>query len=135
MTASIGVARRVGAVAVGLGLGGAMLLPYVGGHPEPHADHAAHHGGVLGMVGDTHMEIVWRDGRVDVFVSDAYRRPLRARGGELTFEGEEEGPAVPLTRTGTYLTAPDDARCGVVTCNVVLEDGAEVYMTAARPAG
>ena len=49
----------------------------------PHMDHAPRHGGLVGMSGDVHLELVARDGdgppprgRWDVYLSDAYRTPL-----------------------------------------------------------
>lgn len=45
--------------------------------PEAHQDHDARHGGVLTMEGDVHIEIVVSaDGAIDLYLSDAARRPI-----------------------------------------------------------
>ena len=51
--------------------------PSAGGTAEPHSDHNPHHRGVLMMNGDLHFEtVVEESGKVSVYFSDAYRRPL-----------------------------------------------------------
>ncbi len=129
MTPAMRRTQRLGALALGLGLGLAMVGRYAwtGHGGAAHADHAPHHGGVLGMVGDVHLEVVRRDGVIEVYLSDAYRRPLPARGGRLVFE---DGPTVPLVRNGRYLTAADHPRFDTVTCLVERTDGTTVEMSA-----
>ena len=129
MTRGRTIAARAGAAAVGLGLGALIFVRYGWLAPPraAHTDHAPRHGGVLGMVGDVHMEIVRRDGAIHVYLSDAHRRPLRAEGGQIAFEG---GPAVPLVWDQDHLTAPDDRRFDFVTCTVVLGTGEELNMSA-----
>lgn len=119
----------VGAALLGLALGVAPVLRYRYGAPHPtgHMDHGARHGGVLGMVGDHHIEVARDAGRVHVYVSDAYRRPVEPRGGRLQFEG---GGDVPLTPDGVRLSAPDDPRFDTVTCAIELAGGAVLEMTA-----
>lgn len=56
------------------------------GRAEPHADHDARHGGTLVMVDDHHLEIVTADGRIEVYVTDALRRPLQPSGGSVFFD-------------------------------------------------
>ena len=80
---------RASAIVVGSIL---ALLPFLvygtSGHPHaPHADHAPRHGGDLFMLGDYHVEIVQRGQRVELFVSDAVRRPLQPEAGSVAFEG------------------------------------------------
>src|SRR5437899_12813494 len=42
-------------------------------------DHTPHHGGVVGMAGDLHLEaLAAPDGRVRVYLTDFWRRPLPA---------------------------------------------------------
>lgn len=48
-----------------------------GSDPKAHQDHNPRHGGVVTMEGDNHVEIVvGPDGAVDLFVSDAVRKPI-----------------------------------------------------------
>lgn len=56
------------------------------GRAEPHADHGARHGGTLVMVDDHHLEIVTADGRLEVYVTDALRRPVQPSGGSARFD-------------------------------------------------
>lgn len=83
------------AVALGLLLATFPFLQYlpvahVGG--GAHSDHSAHHGGIVGMVGDYHLELVVGTNEVSLYVSDAYRRPLHPRGGSIRFDDEGELP-------------------------------------------
>jgi hypothetical protein len=55
----------------------------------PHSDHEARHGGQVAMVGDHHLELVQSGGEVAVYLSDAWRRPLRPRGVSVAFDGAE----------------------------------------------
>lgn len=122
-------AGRGGALALGLLLGALMFVRYgwLAPHGKAHTDHAARHGGVLGMVGDLHLEIVRGGGRITVYVSDAQRRAVRARAGRVEFD---EGPTVPLTWDGTRLVAPDAPEYDTVTCTVELMDGETAEMSA-----
>ena len=73
------IGRILAAVAGGVMLASLPVVHFAhlgGGHGESHADHDARHGGQLGMVGDYHIEVVRRRGEVQVFVSDAWRRPV-----------------------------------------------------------
>lgn len=120
--------RLLGAVALGCFLALVPFLRYRYGapHPTAHSDHAARHGGVLGMVGDVHLEVVRRAGSIEVYPSDAYRRPLQAAGGEVVFA---DGRRAPLTWTGTRLEGADLARSDELGCTVVLGDGRSVQMS------
>lgn len=122
--------RRAGAVAVGLALGATWFVRYGAGgaHGDAHQDHTAHHGGIVGMVGDVHMEIVRADDALSVYLSDAYRRPLRARGGTAAFE---HGPTISLTWNGASLSAPDVPQSVFVTCTAHLANGTTVEMSVA----
>lgn len=57
----------------------------------PHMDHDARHGGILLMVGDFHVEVVDGDRTVELFVSDAERRPLRPLAAEASYAGRRQG--------------------------------------------
>jgi len=106
-----------------------MAMP--GGHDHSmaggaHADHSPHHGGQVGMKGDTHVELVsegggsWR-----VFLSDKFRQPVPVTGfagtvvifpdaqDERTLELQAEGDAS-MKATGAQAgRAPVDARVNI----------------------
>jgi hypothetical protein len=63
---------------------------------------------------------VRRDGRVEVYPSDAYRRPLRASGGRVEFG---DGTSAALTWADARLVAPDAPAARTLTCTVFLDDG------------
>jgi len=75
-----------------------------GGRPGLH-DHTPHHGGVVAMVGMRHLEAVAaRNGRLRVYVTDVWRRPLPLAGaaGTVTLD-------LPDGRREVALVARDDA--------------------------
>ena len=89
-----------------------VVPPASGGHDHksgdhshdparPHADHNPKHGGMLGMQGDYHLELVaHHGGDIEVYVYDAYTQPLKVDKGKGTVrlempEGEKE-LAVPI---------------------------------------
>ena len=100
------------------------FLRYVhfGDSSLPHADHAPRNGGVLRMVGDHHLEVRRRLGRIEVFVSDAVRTPVQARAGWVSFAGAEREP---LRADRDRLTGPDRApdRAMRVEIEIELDDG------------
>lgn len=53
----------------------------------PHADHEPRHGGELAMAGDHHIELHRRGTSVEVYVSDASRRPVEPRAVALVIDG------------------------------------------------
>ena len=83
---------RTGAFAAGAML---FLLPFLqsglgdvhGGGGSPHMDHTAHHGGALLMLGDHHLEVVEGPHTVELYVSDAERRPLQPIAATVVFDG------------------------------------------------
>jgi hypothetical protein len=88
--------------------------------PGPHMDHDARHGGSLLMVGDFHVEVVESDRAIELYVSDAERRPLRPRSADATYDGRREGdvrwdsyrlvaPRPPAYRTAEYRIVVDGA--------------------------
>jgi hypothetical protein len=113
--------------AVGAGLFLATLpfwryVPMSGGIGA-HMDHEPRHGGQLGMIGEHHVEVVRRRGRVEVFVSDATRRSVRPRSGTLVFDREQQAP---LTWDDHRMTAADMPAALDVEARVVLDDGSEL---------
>jgi hypothetical protein len=79
------------AAAAGLLLATMPLWRYTpgGGTGEGHQDHEPRHGGQLGMVGDAHIEVVRRLGAVEMYVSDARRRPVQPAAGWVVFDRAE----------------------------------------------
>lgn len=83
-----------------------------------HTDHRSQQGGVLGMVGDYHLELVERDTEFRVYLYDAFTKSLSTDGlsGDLVYSATERtaGQAVasetwlPLKPdpSSTYLVAP-----------------------------
>ena len=120
-------AQLVLACGVGAVLAASPFVRYGAGAPgAPHADHEPRHGGQLGMVGDHHLELVrGRDG-IEVFVSDAWRRPLPARDGTLRFDGRDTRP---LRWSGDRLVGPDVAGSRAVEAVVTLLDGTRLALT------
>jgi hypothetical protein len=91
-----GGAGATGGGSCGCGGGGDVTAAAPRGK-GPHEDHTAHHGGLVGMKGDVHLELVrtavheWR-----LYLSDAVRNPIVATGGKA--ELEFFGDAGPLGR-------------------------------------
>ena len=114
--------RALLATAAGLVLFAIPFVRYLhlGDPAAPHTDHRPRNGGVLRMVGDHHVELRrWR-GRVEVFVSDAVRAPVRGTGGWLVLGGADR---TRLVDEGDRLVAagvPPDAALAV---ELVLTDG------------
>jgi len=74
-------------------------------------DHAPRHGGVVGMAGTRHVEILLTRGIVRVYLSDLHRVPLPLAGitGTATLRDGRSAEAprtVQLTRKGDALEAP-----------------------------
>jgi len=103
-------------------------------------DHTPHHGGVVGMAGDLHLEaLAAPDGRVRVWLTDFWRRPLPAAGatGTVTLEladGDRElglaAAADALETSGPALHGPE------VTAHFALRVGGKpVEMDFVLPIG
>jgi len=78
---------------------------------KAHADHDAKHGGVFGMQGDYHYELVERDNEFRVYVYDAYTKPISVKGltGAVEIEQQPGKPvSLPLSSAAndTYLATP-----------------------------
>lgn len=126
-----GLGRGLG-IALGVLLSATVFLRWrwAAPHAAPHMDHAPRHGGILGMVGDHHLEIVRAPARVECHPSDAVRRPLQAVGGQV----ECAGAIVAGRIAGAALFAAVDCSDGDITCEVKLSDGVVLRMSA-RPPG
>jgi hypothetical protein len=94
-----------------------------------HADHDARHGGMLVMVEDHHLEIVVSDGRVEVFVTDALRKPVRPAGGSVVFD---DGTTANLAWQSHRLTAAAPPHFAWADYEVRLEGGAALAIRVPR---
>jgi hypothetical protein len=123
--------RRVGlaaSVALGLFLAATPFLRYA--HPGadllPHSDHAPRHGGQLQMIGDHHIELLRKPGRIEAFVSDAKRAPLRPARGEVAF-GDSPKVALRWENHRLWAPAPDEALA--IAIDVWLKSGERLAWT------
>ncbi len=77
---------------------------------DSHGDHAARQGGILGMQGDYHYELVDRSNEFRIYLYDAFTKPMpvKAAKGSVEVEGQS-GKTITLTLVpaadGTYLFA------------------------------
>ena len=115
----------IAALIVGSVLGAIPFLNYgIGGaHVHagaPHSDHEARHGGQVLMLGDHHIELVDRGASIELYLSDASRRPVRPNWVSVSFDGGPETPVVwrsyrsvvlkpPASETGLYRVSVGDA--------------------------
>jgi len=109
------------------------------GSPQAHADHSPKHGGLFGMQGDHHVELVVRPGgTIEVYLYDAYTKPLAIENVQasvaLEILASEMSPAreisVQLTKNGEALTgqSPEVEQAHSATVHVKLS-GAAISMT------
>jgi hypothetical protein len=116
-------AKHVGlAIVAGLLLGTMPMWRYAhfGGSVESHMDHEPRHGGQLGMVGDAHVEMVRRLGKVQVYVSDAWRQPLAAADAWAVFDRSTKSP---LQWDGHRFVGDDEPAAREIEAVVMLADG------------
>jgi hypothetical protein len=120
--------RVLGAILGGLLLAAMPLarFVFVTGHGAPHADHEPRHGGQVGMSGDYHIEVRRRAGRIETFVSDPRRRPVRPEGVSVAYDG---GETIPLQAERDRWIGEDDASARTIEANVLLADGTRLQMT------
>jgi len=116
------------AVAAGLFLASFPLLRYwhFGAAHAPHADHEAWFGGQLGMVGDHHIEVVRRMGKVEVYVSDARRQPLQATAAWAVFDDKVRRP---LRWESPGFVGEDEPQADRVEAVVDLADGSHLALS------
>src|SRR5262249_47224424 len=84
------------------------------GRPGIH-DHTPHHGGVVAMIGMLHLEAVAaRDGRVRVYLTDVWRRPLPLAGvtGTVTLSLADGRRSLPLAVRDDALEADAPSLAG-----------------------
>lgn len=80
------------------------------GHDDSHGDHAAKQGGILGMQGDYHYELVERGNEFRIYLYDAFTKPMPARNAKGSIDVEaQSGKTTTLklapAMDGTYLFA------------------------------
>lgn len=101
------------------GTGDAAAVPQTAASPPaPHVadevlvhDHAPRHGGVVGMAGQSHVEIVLAGNVLRVYLSDLHRAPLSLNGvtGEVVLRNPNDpssSTTLRLNRGGDALEAP-----------------------------
>lgn len=121
--------RGVAALAAGLVLGSMPWWWYAahglaGG--GAHANHEPRHGGELAMAGDHHVELVRRGGRLELYVSDAWRRPLRPRDAHVVVDTTTR---VPLRWDAVRSVGAVADRARTIEAVVTLHDGGRLAVT------
>ena len=116
------VGHTIAAAALGCVLAALPFLHFAhfGEHGAAHADHEPRHGGQLGMVGDHHVEVVRRRGQVQVFVSDAWRRPIESARAWAVFD---DGVPQPLIWSNHRHLGPDRADARTIGVEFLVSDG------------
>jgi len=93
-------------------------------------DHTPHHGGVVAMVGMLHLEAVASaDGRLRLYLTDLYRRPLPLDGvdGTVTVRLRDRAPTLPLRRGAESLEAQGPPLAGeVIAAFAIVRDGTPI---------
>ena len=116
--------KRLTAIVVGLVL---FALPFAAygtgsghGHAGPHADHGPRHGGQLIMVGDFHLEMLESEETVELYLSDAFRRPLRPLSATAAFDDER---VQRFRWRGYRLVAEKPEGAETISCEVTAREG------------
>jgi hypothetical protein len=128
--------RKVGFVAAGVVLCalpflslGAGVDPHTHGQSEPHMDHDPRHGGLVLMVGDHHLEVVDHGDAIEVYTTDARRRPLEPAKGRIVLD---ETQPLDLSWEHSRLVVRDVPPSKFVDCHVTLADGTVLEITVPR---
>lgn len=107
-----------------------------------HQDHNARYGGLLTMEGDNHVEVVvGADGAIDIYVSDAVRKPISPRdvSGTITIESKANKEKQTLTLAQNdakgSLSAKGPAPDGSEYTWDLKARGAPIHMTLTVPTG
>jgi Cu/Ag efflux protein CusF len=113
--------------------------PISQGRPGLH-DHTPHHGGVVAMVGMLHLEaLAIPDGRVRLYLTDVWRRPLplETTTGSVTLRLAGGKQALPLTVVGGFLQAhgPPLRQRELNARFDLVRDGQAIDMTFQLPVG
>ena len=130
---------RLTAAMAGLVLATLPFLIYGSrGHVHaPHTDHAPRHGGELFMLGDYHVEVVTLADTVEIYLSDASRRPLRPANGRVALESGRE---VALRWQQQRLVAALPSASTAAQFEITTADGAQLLLPgsvarASEPSG
>jgi len=125
--------RTVSAIIAGVLLATLPFWRYAAGehdHGKAHGDHSPHHGGQLGMVGNHHVEVLRSGGRLEVFVSDAHRRPVDATSGRVVFDA---GMVVTLAPAEGRLVGNDFTSAHELEVEASLTDGTSLTIAFVFP--
>ena len=87
---------------------------------DAHGDHEPWYGGQLGMVGDDHIELVRSERGTEVYVSDAWRRPIRPGSAWVVVDG---GPRIDLDPEDDAAVSETQLQGNEATVTAVLPDG------------
>ena len=84
------------------------------------------------MLGDYHVEIVQREARVEIFLSDATRKPIRPAAGRLVLHG---GTSLEMRWQDQRLIAAPASDARIATYEVTTTDGSVLPLSGeAMPA-
>jgi hypothetical protein len=122
------------AVAAGVVVGGLSFWHYAAPpgpavserDPLAHADHEPWYGGQLGMVGDDHIELVRSARGTEVYVSDAWRRPVQPKSAWIVVDG---GPRIDLHPDDDDVETDAQLHGREATVSAVLPDGRRVEIS------
>ena len=131
-------ARVALAVVAGVVVGGLSFWHYAAppgspvhgdqGSPTSHVDHEPWYGGQLGMVGDDHIELVRTERGTEVYVSDAWRRPVKPASAWVVVDG---GPHIDLQPDEDAAVSETQLKGREATVTAVLKDGRRLEVSFA----
>ena len=97
--------------------------------PGPHMDHAPRHGGALVMIGDHHLEVVETARTIELYLSDAVRRPVTPIRARIGFDG---GAAHDGEWAGYRHVADKPLSYGFADCEITTKDGVPLRIRLSR---